>query len=1198
MSETQGYLFAIAEPEPQHPPDAAARESAIDTGRSILVQAPAGAGKTGLLTRRFLALLSEVEEPEQILAITFTRAATAEMRGRIVGALDQARQQPVPQPGEDAALPLARRALLHAESMGWRLLEQPHRLDVQTIDSLCLRLAHGQPLLARLGGALAPTEDAGALYAAAARRTTALLGRGRDPALEDALATLLLRRDNNLPEVEGLLARMLSRRDAWLSTLPLRIGAEVDWDAVRQTLEAPFARETRQVLGQLCGLAEQMPELAMELPQLGRYAGSHAGEDTEPCADGVADLRLLCGLTQLPGPEQAEHWLAVAHLLLTGKHEWRKSWTVATGFPPPGNGPGKDDRKRWKNRMERCGEQLQAHPLGAQFQALLCRVRALPAACYSQDQWHTLLAVLRVLRRAAAELRLLFAESNAVDFIEIAQAAQTVLEDEASMRGLLESETKQHLLIDEFQDTSRSQYRLVAELLREWQPGDRRTAFVVGDPLQSIYGFRQAEVALFHETREQGLPCGEDRRHLCHTLQLTHNFRSHAELVRQLNERFEKIFASSGADTFVAAHAFAAAQAEASFQLHTVFADCDEDAEWEHEEARQVVQALRNEMPRIAAAQARGDEEYKVVVLVRSRTHLRAILPALREAGIPYRAVDLEPLADRPEVHDLLMLLRALLRSSDRVAWLSVLRAPWCGLLLADLHRLAGEDDPATHRVPVPELMETRASLLSPDGRLRLGRVWSVLQAALRTRYHEGNNLSLAAWTERTWMALGGPECLDGNARQNAETFLRLLDELEPGGVEVLRGDFAARLTKLCAAPNPEVSERCGIQIMTIHKSKGLGFDVVLLPGLHRKQRADGTELIAMLHRSCGDGTELLLAPIGNREDPEQDRTYQWVMKQRRERDAEERKRLFYVACTRARVRLHLFATVEVKDGQMQKPDECSLLQAAWPALADEIAARLPSAGVQLAASGQVSVRVAQPSEASTIERLPAGWGALPSLADVCPAAPNPGRQVLFPRTEGSLAARARGTAMHILLERLTVLLAEAKDPPGPEVWRPLLEGAAARVLREHAFAAAGILATARELAGHALAVVKSETGLWLLKPHPEALTESTWQVWDRDGTLRTLRVDRSFVAGQRAGEDGKQCLWIVDYKTGAPSGQLTGSDARAAWLAEQREKWRPQLEAYGAALQHTLPLRYGLYFPELLALVDWAPAETDRIAP
>ena len=1227
----QGTLFAVAPVAgleavaPLPPPeDSAARRQAVDTTRSILVQAPAGAGKTSLLTQRYLALLAQVEEPEQILAITFTRAATAEMRQRIVQALERARS--TPEPGADEAqgdaMPLARAALRHADALGWRLLEQPHRLDVQTIDSLCLRLAHGQPLLARLGGALEPTEDAAALYAMAARRTTALLGSPGEPELEAALGALLLRRDNNLEECERLLAGMLARRDAWLGVLPLAPGEAVDWMQVRAQLEQPFADETERVLQALQAAFTAMPNLARALLAAARYAAANL-RDTDG-AD--CDLRLLETMEGLPAAahEYREHWRALASLLLRQDGGWRRQWTVKQGFPPPGAGPEKNERKRRKEAMKECSAALQAHPRGgAQLQLTLCQLQTLPELRYSDDQWRTLRAVFVVLRRAAAELRLVFAEANTVDFVEIAQAAETVLRDESSLRGLLESEQKRHVLIDEFQDTSRAQYRLVAELLREWREGDGRTVFVVGDPLQSIYGFRQAEVALFHETREHGLPCG-DRRHPCHALQLTHNFRSHRALVEQLNTRFAELFAGSRTDSFVAAHAWPQADAADSFHLHTFFIEKDAADEAPespgNDEAAEVVRVLKEEQKHIAAAEASGAREYRVAVLVRSRPHLAAILPALRAAGIPYRAVELEPLAEQPEIHDLLMLLRALLHPADRVAWLTVLRAPWCGLLLRDLHLVTGADDPAALRQQLPvriaELLANESAVLSPDGRARLARTWAMLEEALRTRYSEGNSLSLAAWVERTWMALGGPACVDQTARENVEAFLRLLDGLAPSGVEVLRGDFALRLKRLCAAPDTRVSERFGVQLMTMHKAKGLGFEVVLLPGLERKTRSEGTELLAMLERtrraadpraSAGamagsPEVELLLAPVGSREDGEQDRTYAWVMRQRAAREAGERKRLFYVACTRARTGLHLFATLNVSRGELRRPDERSLLGAAWTALRGEVEEqwrRHSAPGLALAAVGEMAATEPQEPAQPMLERLPSGWAPTAWAADVIPAAAASRAGRPYARgsessqlSAASLAARARGVAMHGLLEQLSVLFAEDVSAPDIDAWRAALQALAARLLSTEAFPQNQVRTAAAELAAQALAVAATPTGRWLLSPHPGALAESSWQRWDAEGTLRTLRVDRCFAAGSEPGQAGDSCLWIVDYKTGAHPKSFAADDDRAAWLAQQKDTWRPQLETYGAVLasaaQARRPLRYALYFPELLELVSW----------
>ena len=176
----------MSRPARPEPPDQLERLRALDPGRSILVQAPAGSGKTDLLARRFLSLLGEVDEPGQVVAITFTNAAAAEMRNRILDELRKAAEElqfaetESPQglkphdniaaftarlkscpdtssqacPDEFSMDALARRALLHSQALGWKLLDLPAQLRVHTIDSFCREMALQQPLLSGLGGGL------------------------------------------------------------------------------------------------------------------------------------------------------------------------------------------------------------------------------------------------------------------------------------------------------------------------------------------------------------------------------------------------------------------------------------------------------------------------------------------------------------------------------------------------------------------------------------------------------------------------------------------------------------------------------------------------------------------------------------------------------------------------------------------------------------------------------------------------------------------------------------------------------------------------------------------------------------------------------------------------------------------------------------------------------------------------------------
>ena len=189
------------------------RELAVRPDASYLVQAPAGSGKTSLLTQRYLALLARVNEPEEILAITFTRKAAAEMRARILGELRDAESGAEPATSharQTRALALA--ALARDRERDWRVLDSPHRLRVQTIDAFEASLVGRLPALSQLGISPSATDRPAALYGAAVRdalRTMATDAR-------EALVELLCLFDNNLETASRSLLTLLEKRDQWL----------------------------------------------------------------------------------------------------------------------------------------------------------------------------------------------------------------------------------------------------------------------------------------------------------------------------------------------------------------------------------------------------------------------------------------------------------------------------------------------------------------------------------------------------------------------------------------------------------------------------------------------------------------------------------------------------------------------------------------------------------------------------------------------------------------------------------------------------------------------------------------------------------------------------------------------------------------------------------------------------------------------
>ncbi len=314
------------------PSDQAERERALDCGRSILVQAPAGSGKTDLLTRRFLSLLGEVNDPAEIVAITFTRAAAAEMRHRILAELERAEGSDLHADENDPfSMPaLARRALERSHALGWQLTDLPAQLRITTIDSFCRELAIQQPLISGFGSDLAVNERPTELYVRAARRTLQQID-GNDALLSTALADLLLWRDNNWQELENQLVEMLSRRDRWMHDFLLQ--RNPDWERLRLRLERPFRHAVTEALTQLDELLGSIPGAGEEAAALARFAYEQSGG---------ALYESLAEVSALPCPpftcgEDLEDarlaYLDLARLALTSTGTFRQRVQARDGFP-------------------------------------------------------------------------------------------------------------------------------------------------------------------------------------------------------------------------------------------------------------------------------------------------------------------------------------------------------------------------------------------------------------------------------------------------------------------------------------------------------------------------------------------------------------------------------------------------------------------------------------------------------------------------------------------------------------------------------------------------------------------------------------------------------------------------------------------------------------------------------------------------
>ena len=692
------------------------------------------------------------------------------------------------------------------------------------------------------------------------------------------------------------------------------------------------------------------------------------------------------------------------------------------------------------------------------------------------------------------------------------------------------------------QDTSSAQYRMLEALTGGWAEGDGRTLFCVGDPMQSIYRFRNAEVGQFLLARQFGIG-----RMRLDSLILRRNFRSGSQLVDWFNDVFPSLLARRneplhGAVSYSAAVAADHLAGRGETVVHPVFGADPQD------EARvgcEVVRGILESHPQ--------DE---LAILVRGRTQLPALLGALRRAGIAYAAIEIDKLTDLPEIIDVLALTRAAVHPSDRVAWLALLRAPWIGLGWADLHALVHSDAQRT----VMELLadSDRIARLSAEARTAIDRARPVLDALLSPR----RAVSLRQRVEDSWIRLGGPGALTSGAEiENVYRFLDLVEAHETGGT---LPDVAA-LESILDDQKVSSGTRARVQVMTMHKSKGLEFDHVLLYGLGRKPGGGNPNVLSWFDMPAGNGDERkVISPIGPLRLVDRDPVHRFIGAAVAEKEAHEQGRLLYVACTRAQKSLHLVGNVSVSnDGGDYRPARSdSLLHRLWPAIEPDFAAEFDNWAPAPDLGG----------DADWIEPLRRQLSEPWELPDTLPLPGPPERVEPDPDREDvefywvGTEARIAGTLVHRWLQ----LFAEGRAQPGAAV----IERVTHRWLREMGILNASadtVSARVIDAVGRTLA---DERGRWLLDGEGYAELALTGLY---EGTAESIVLDRVLV-------DQSGTHWIVDYKTSThEGGNLEG------FLDAEVTRYRPQLRKYAAVYGAWAGVepRCALYFPLLGEFVE-----------
>ncbi len=814
--------------------------------RNLLVNAGAGSGKTAVLVERFVTLLanpaqSGIESVSQIVAITFTIKAAQEMRARVRDRLNE-------------CLAVAENA---EERLRWaRHLAAFDGARISTIHALAAALLRANA--AEVEGGLDPAFE---VLDEVQSRSLA------DDAVEDALRATA-HDDPALAVFAETSADIVL--DQLRSAIPWAV-PELPGDLLGHWAQAQAALWERMRPGLIAGLSEQLnwsppPELP---PEDKRWL---VWQDACAARDELADA---------PG-----NWPdCLARLSAINLHGGsRKAW-------------GEDELAESSARLKAVRELVglaQAwlgSPVSDDPHSPDARAAEL-VRC-----WHTLIG------RAQARYAELKLARGAVDFDDLERMALALLR-KPTVRARYDGAEFRHVMVDEFQDTSETQWQIIQRLANPARPG---ALFLVGDPKQSIYGFRGADARVFERARREIEEAGGA------TFALARSFRTHSQLVAQFNGLFEALLVRDAAhpasayQTAFSADDLMDAHRETSAgqppALEFLFADkanaTDDDDTGRAREAAAIAE-------RIQALADAGRDYSDITLLFRATASMPVYEEALKEAGIPYVTVGGRGYYDRQEVWDVLALLRALYRPDDALSLATALRSPMFALSDDALLALRLKDGAGQ----ISQLWEALAR--ASDGELphfpQTEREAAVFAYSVLTSLRDdAGRVPLSDLIEAALSSTGYRAVLsalpDGARRRgNIDKLVSKAAEagtLSLGAFLELLGDLTERETREGEAV---VDVTGAVRLMTIHAAKGLEFPVVFVADAGRSPRGGAPELMldealgltARLH-SAGEGAEQ-----NNKKTP-QSFAFGCAGELDKARGDAEARRLLYVAATRAK---------------------------------------------------------------------------------------------------------------------------------------------------------------------------------------------------------------------------------------------------------------------------------------------------------
>ena len=879
-------------------PDASARSFAVDPARNIVLEASAGTGKTRVLVERYVNLLRAGVEPDHILAITFTRKAAAEMRQRIVDRLKEASR------------------LSEFDAARWRdLKERLGDIAVSTIDAFCLQLLREFPLEADVDPGFDLADNT---------QVPRLVGESLDQALricraiardEDDVALVFAQLGER--RLRAGISALLDRRLVAPHALR-RFLQKGPRDLTAATACATSAARLRDILvGVRGGLGAFLDDGPRHHPQFAMLAD---------------DIRQLCSQSAIKSTIESAIGIRIPQSAFRNLIDRLRGYFLTQEGKPrserfAGTGFGADDcdsPDAWRRHR------ASAFEIAPAIHEAIRAFRRDLNAVMSRGVW-------RIFAIALQQYQHMLESHALLDFSGVLErAVQLLKEMDEFAESRLRLETRhRHVLVDEFQDTSRAQWELVRQLVKSWGEGFGAaddaippSIFIVGDRKQSIYGFRDADVAMVDEAAgfiDALRPGGSPRQ------AITVSFRSAPGILAFVNEVFAAIVAGDATNAAARRDAFrygesdrfpvgpthgsAPTTTEAALTADPVrFIAGDTVQGAADAVADEVVGLLSGSTVRdrtTGVARAAGAAD--IAILFRSRDSHRDFEAALDRRGVSTYVYKGLGFFDADEIQDAVALLRYLADPLSDLRAATLLRSRLVRLSDAAVARIGKASAEAILSVEAPPALD----LLGGEDR----RVLDMLRRAVPRWLSWVDRLApselLDAVLHETAYAFELRGSRRRQARENVKKLRGMIRRAQNRGYATL-ARIADHLERLAVGDesNAAIDAIDAVSLMTVHAAKGLEFPIVFVVNMGR-----GTGAFRAPIRVTDDaGGEASVAIADYQSEADEDVAA---------REREESKRLLYVALTRARDCLYLSATVKEGVCRMGKGSLGEVLPAA-----------------------------------------------------------------------------------------------------------------------------------------------------------------------------------------------------------------------------------------------------------------------------